>query len=71
MVVVRLATNTGGSVSRLGGSCRSDGENDSGNLHLDVLLYGYVVATVVVLRVRNEGRYRWSVSCEAETSRFL
>lgn len=68
---MRLATNACGSVGGLGGSCRSDGENDSGNLHLDLLLYGYVVATVVVLRVRNERRYRWSVSCEVETSRFL
>ena len=50
MVVVRLATNTSSSVGALSSNGCSDGKNDSGNPHFD-MLYGYVVATVVVPRM--------------------
>jgi len=54
VVTVRLASNTSRSVSSLSRSGRGDGENDSSNLHLDTLLYGSFVATVVFGAVQRE-----------------
>lgn len=48
MIVMRLAANTSSSVGVLSGNGRSDGKDNSGNPHFD-MLDGYIVATVVGL----------------------
>ena len=70
MVVVRLAANTSSSVGVLSGNGRGDGKDNSGNPHFD-MLDGYIVATVIVLIMYNEGQYRSSVSCDMRVSSFL